>query len=572
MTRNSISISITIFYIIICGAGCVSAVDLPFIALAEAYTAAYNRLTAKATTIDCKTKIMNAFQENWESFFHEEAMPFEREPFYSQCPLPDQANLPALKYEGEEDVEYPTGIVIHRREVDRVDHKTLGILYVMLVHQDPKFVTEIIESLNEPMHTFVLHVDTKSPETFSYLSQYISTYFIDNRSNQNVFVMHENRVETNWGAFSIVDATLNALKFGLLLNRSFDYAIDISGTTHPIKSNNVIRQFLARNVNTIYNGYGTESVVPLPELLHQYVECDGFVHRVARLTRPRGIAVYVGSQWLSDPLPIKYKQYAQHVVVADEQYFATMLMNSPFCGDMMNKDLNYLIFTDFLAERGNIHKCLHPDPLRCGRSPTARKFNPINADSMALLATIKETLRHDQIREREQERIVAKRVVTQSLESRDDTTENVERGEFMIVMSSDDVRQQATQDYSIQKRNNSRNESAILLELLSSSNCLSFPFTAGDPMEVMACNSDDQYQRFVRSKCVSIDTKKFPEFSDDNDNVQIIEVEDETGNGKTDEDEPRMQKYCSLRGVVKGEASCLIYNCLAYSCEFGIIV
>lgn len=587
MTSYTLYISMLLAIIfILCCENEVNAVDIPFIALAEAYTAAYNRLTSKATTQDCKSKIMNAFQENWESFFHEKAMPFEREPFYSQCPLPEQDYLPALKYEGEADTEHPTGVAVQRRDVERVDHETLGILYVMLVHQEPKFVMEIIEALNEPMHTFVIHVDTKSPDTYAFLSQYVSTSVHAHSSKQNVFVMHDNRVETNWGAFSIVKATLNTLKFGLLLNRSFDYVIDISGTTHPIKPNKFIRKFLSRNVNTIYNTHGSDSVVPLPELLHQYVECDGFVHRVARLTRPRGISVFVGSQWfamprhvaewlLSDPLPIKYMQYAQHVVVADEQYFATMLMNSPYCRDMMNRDINYLIFTDFLAERGNIHKCLHPDPLRCGRSPTtltidmqptiqmshalfARKFNPSNADSMALLATIKETLRQDRIREHEHGKSAIEHHldhVTHASESMDNDNTG---GEFMIVMIEEDEqlksKDEATADENDNHQEETNNESAFSsTALLWSSNCLTFPTTAGAPMEVVACDVQDQNQRFSRSKCISIDSNKFPEFSNTYSEVDGMQVHVQVDTSGAAGLASPLENYCSLQGVVNGE-------------------
>jgi hypothetical protein len=570
----------------------VDAVELPFIALAEAYTTAYNRLTAKATTLECKNKIMQTFQQNWEAFFHEEAMPYEREPFHSQCPLPGQSFFPPIRYEEEEEEEeageeIPPAPVIPRREDEQAQHETLGILYVMLVHQDPEFVSEIIEALNEPMHTFVIHVDTKSPQTYEYLSRHYTLSSSrndannnsnDNTSEQNVFVMHDDdRVETNWGAFSIVEATLKSLQFGLMLNRSFDYVIDISGTTHPIKTNEFIRKYLSRNVNYIYNGYNTESLAPLPEFLYSYVECDGFVHRVARLTRPRGIAVYGGSQWfamprhvaewfITDPLPVKYKEYAQHVVVADEQYFATMLLNSPYCEDMMNRDVNYLIFTDFLAERGNIHKCLHPDPLHCGRSPTtltmsmhptiqmshalfARKFSPSNVDSMALLATIKETLKQDQIREQEEHRVQVGAAhsmegmlpeginLAASEYSSWEVLDNATGESFMIVlMEGDDEQPQDTEydDKLDDQYQQDSNNKFTTLDSLANSNCLSFPASAGEPMEVVACRSEDYNQRFVKSNCVHINSSEFPEFAGEEEGAGVL------------------QDYCSLRGVIKG--------------------
>jgi hypothetical protein len=129
----------------------VTAIEVPFTELAEAYTAAYDRLTAKASTLQCKHKIMDTFQKYWEPFFQEDAMPFEREGFTSQCPIPSQDFLPPFRYEEEPLRELPISASssnLDRREVKRIDHEKLAILYVMLVHQDAEFVTEIIKSLN----------------------------------------------------------------------------------------------------------------------------------------------------------------------------------------------------------------------------------------------------------------------------------------------------------------------------------------------------------------------------------------------------------------------------------------
>ena len=88
-------------------------------------------------------------------------------------------------------------------------------------------------------------------------------------------------------------------------------------------------------------------------------------------------------------------------MVADENYFATMVKNSPYCSDQINRNLHYLIFTkwenEFLSrEDRDLRKCMLPDPDHCGRSPTkltmgmkneiemtyalfARKFDPTDA-------------------------------------------------------------------------------------------------------------------------------------------------------------------------------------------------
>jgi hypothetical protein len=41
-----------------------------------------------------------------------------------------------------------------------IDPEDLAILYVALVDSHPHFATRMIEALQEPQHTFVIHVDS----------------------------------------------------------------------------------------------------------------------------------------------------------------------------------------------------------------------------------------------------------------------------------------------------------------------------------------------------------------------------------------------------------------------------
>jgi hypothetical protein len=103
-----------------------------------------------------------------------------------------------------------------------------------------------------------------------------------------------------------------------------------------------------------------EPVRPPSELWHHFVECDDALHRIGRMAVLRGMNMFLGSQWfaipkhlvqwyLEDPLPYDYTFYAQHIIVADENYFTTLYKNSPYCQDLMSKALNnesYFAFAD----------------------------------------------------------------------------------------------------------------------------------------------------------------------------------------------------------------------------------
>jgi len=101
-------------------------------------------------------------------------------------------------------------------------------------------VKRIIDALDEPQHTFVLHVDLKVRCTvcvsfsFFLMSSAITlmdVYFLQaeslygmavqwvaQRTHKNVYLLsHEERQNASWGGFSIVNATLRGAGYSLLV-------------------------------------------------------------------------------------------------------------------------------------------------------------------------------------------------------------------------------------------------------------------------------------------------------------------------------------------------------------------
>lgn len=159
---------------------------------------------------------------------------------------------------------------------DKIDPTKLSILYILLVHDYADFVTSIVDALDEPQHVFIIHVDTKAEHiqaTLKHYYEYVDTpttlpsdidvdvgvevdVELDGTSNskpkstgrgtgsgsgvnRNVYIMEEQREACNWGGFSIVNATLNAMRFAIDRGMQFDYCLDVSGTSYPIKSKEV---------------------------------------------------------------------------------------------------------------------------------------------------------------------------------------------------------------------------------------------------------------------------------------------------------------------------------------------
>jgi hypothetical protein len=210
------------------------------------------------------------------------------------------------------------------------------------------------------------------------------------------------------------------MRYALERNLSFDFVVDLSGTHYPVKSNHFIRTTLASNLNAVYMDITPEPSRPEAHMFNQFVECDGALHRVARMPIVRGINMHIGSQWFAIPrhvaewmvfnhLPLDYAQYAQYIIIADENFFASMFRNSPYCEEAVSRSLLFVLFDKWENERNSTltrpkdsSKCLGIDPDHCGRSPTtltmdfkyllgtsrslfARKFDPLDAESLALL-------------------------------------------------------------------------------------------------------------------------------------------------------------------------------------------
>ena len=66
-----------------------------------------------------------------------------------------------MKFTQDKAYQRPQVLNISRRRETFLDPENLRILYVMLVHNHADFAIRIVQALIEPMHTFVIHVDSK---------------------------------------------------------------------------------------------------------------------------------------------------------------------------------------------------------------------------------------------------------------------------------------------------------------------------------------------------------------------------------------------------------------------------
>lgn len=339
----------------------------------------------------CAEEVTLAYEAFLTAHMTETLLPFESPFVQNQCPMPGRSST-ASPGDGAENNTLAIPEIFKTAE-------DLRLLYVITAHRDLEQVVRLIEALQDdpedrsicpPSTTgtinscvrshFVVHVDGKLgplPDDLPLLTYASKT--------PNVYVMREGRVNVSWGGFSVVQATLNAISYGFYLNLPFDRVINLSGATYPMATPRQIRSTLAQHpVNVQLMFIDPMANVPNPRVWHYFVECDNQMHRIARFGIPRGVPLRTGSQWfvisrdfahylLTDEKFVgPYTAYAQHILIPDENFFATVLKSSPYCHHHYNTNYLHLTFDVWEDEKGTAadqSKCLQPDPRICGRSP-----------------------------------------------------------------------------------------------------------------------------------------------------------------------------------------------------------
>ena len=220
------------------------------------------------------------------------------------------------------------------------------VAYLILAHHLPAQLARLVNRLQEPEATFLIHIDRNADDAA------FAPHLRAIRSDNVSFLP---RHRCNWGNFSIVSATLSGLQIALRASPRFDYLILLSGQDYPIKP-------LAHRGSTLLeaNGHSFIHHVPFPtpfwkdggwDRIRRWHMTPGLRNRLlqkavkfARLRRrlPGGIRPYGGAQfWCMSWEAAAYVdafvrqnpetvRFFHHVYVPDEVFFQTILGNPRF--------------------------------------------------------------------------------------------------------------------------------------------------------------------------------------------------------------------------------------------------
>ncbi len=238
----------------------------------------------------------------------------------------------------------------------------MRIAFLNLCHTDPQIVARVANKLTKnPNFDMYIHVDAKSDiKPFQELL----------KDNEQVYFI-EKRQKVYWGGYHAILATYALLEEALASPRHYDYVVTLQNLDYPIKSNQYIEDFFEKNKGTeyirgcriaktddwhyaekykIYNSrdkdfYLKKHSKPIKLIWDgmnalKSISTIGFngVHK----ENGEEIELYYGTaQWAVTRECAEYmidfrkkhprfNQRMQHIKFPDEEYFHTIVHNSPF--------------------------------------------------------------------------------------------------------------------------------------------------------------------------------------------------------------------------------------------------
>lgn len=265
----------------------------------------------------------------------------------------------------------------------------MKIAHLILAHNQPLQLARLIDRLSHPDAYFFIHIDAKTDlEQFKFLTQ-----------KERVFLISD-RVKVRWGAYSIVQATINGFKAIVNSGKQIDYVNLLSGADYPIKTTAEIHHFLIKNAGKNFMAFESvheqwhEAISRLTTYHLTNYEFPGkyfvqkWLNKFAPLRKmPQNLTPVGRSQWLTiNNGAVKYildylekypevSRFFELTWAPDEIIFQTILYNSPFKNSMVNNNLRYI---DWSEGKPSPKTLMEDDFMKLNKSDAlfARKFDP----------------------------------------------------------------------------------------------------------------------------------------------------------------------------------------------------
>jgi len=233
------------------------------------------------------------------------------------------------------------------------------VAHLLLVHKSPYQVGRLAKRLQHPSAHIYIHVDGKTriePFKDAMLEAGVS----------NVEFIAD-RYRINWSAFSMVEATLNSLKYIASVEK-YDFINLMSGEDYPLKPPLQFHSFLGNHLGKSFMEFQKSGDVWWEEAQIRFRRyylndftlkgkffLEKIVNKLARPYKlPKSIAIVGKSQWftlaephvmyiLKNKKELNYlKRFFKYSWAPDEFFFQTLLYNSPHREEIINDNLRYI--------------------------------------------------------------------------------------------------------------------------------------------------------------------------------------------------------------------------------------
>lgn len=223
--------------------------------------------------------------------------------------------------------------------------------YIIMAHRYPAQLCRLIDRLHDGRSEFFIHIDKTAD-----IAPFTAVQAV------GPFVQFVDRVESKWGSFNCMQASLNGLQAVRESGKHFDQVLLLSGQDYPIKSNEEIDAFFTASPHSIFLDY-----FPIPNYAKWPGSDRGGWYRVdkyfiglrrwdflrsksmnlistyvplLRRKVPAGMKPFTGSQWWSvdmyalnyildyEKAHPEYRAFHQYTFAPDELYVQMILANS----------------------------------------------------------------------------------------------------------------------------------------------------------------------------------------------------------------------------------------------------
>jgi Core-2/I-Branching enzyme len=284
----------------------------------------------------------------------------------------------------------------------------MNIGYIILVHNNPQQVANLVSTLHRKNYLFFIHVD-KSVNSRPFKQ------YLDQTGFKNILFLK--RYKSKWGSNSLLKASLEGVIEAM--KHKVDYVVQLSGSDFPIKSNSYIANFLRENKEISFISYYS---IPAPywkpnkevnrikkyyfylgNKLFEYPMSEDEPSLKRRIINiilsfflpkqrvlPNNLKMYGGEFWFGlskeacneilayskrTPQLLSFLKYA---LCPDEIYFQTALLNSNYKKtNVVNRCLTYINWKDKNSPSPEYFIDDDYDNLIQSDALFARKFDPL---------------------------------------------------------------------------------------------------------------------------------------------------------------------------------------------------